>query len=136
LTATVLKKQECGRDSSRNERSGNQRQPEQQVQRNGATDNLSQIGCHGNQLGLNPVADSGQPVIPPSHQAWQRLSGKPTDLRRQVLHETGHQSRSDKHPQQQVAEGRACLGVGRHIAGIHVRDRGNESGPEQSGALQ
>ena len=37
-----------------------QRQVEQQVQRDGAADHLGEIGCHGDQFGLQPVRDPGR----------------------------------------------------------------------------
>ena len=58
LTTTVLQKEQSSRYGRRDQRSRHQGQTEEQVERNRASNDLSQIGSNGDQLGLDPVADS------------------------------------------------------------------------------
>ena len=111
-----------------------QRQIEQQVQRDRAADDLGEIGCHGDQFGLQPVGDPGRGAGVVGDGFGQRASGDQAELGRQVLHEAGHGVGHDDDPHQQEAELRAGADVGRDIAGIDVGDGGDERRPEQEPA--
>jgi hypothetical protein len=49
------------RDDSGDHGPGQQRQTEEQMQSQRATDDLGQVGGHRHQLGLDPVGDPGPP---------------------------------------------------------------------------
>ena len=109
-----------------------QRQVEQQVQRDRATDDFGEIGCHGDQFGLQPVGDAGRAAGVVGDRLGQRASGDEAELGRQVLHQAGHHVGQHDDPDQQEAVLRAGADVGGDVAGIDVGDGGDEAGPSRS----
>ena len=65
------------------------------------------------------------------HSSGRLLARRDADLRREVLDQHRHQVRRDDHPQQQVAVLGAAGDVRREVAGVDVRDAGDERRAQQ-----
>ena len=128
--APVLDGQQAQRDDPGDQPAEQHRQSEQQVQRNCPTDDLGQIGGHGNRLGLQPSRPAGRGSTSLPDQFRQRLPGQPAELGRQELDDPGRGG-DDQHPHQQVAVPRPGLQVGGDVAGVDVGDGRDEGRSEQ-----
>ena len=108
-----------------------QGQVEQQVQRDGTADHLGEIGCHGDQFGLQPVRDPGRGAGVVGDGLGQRAAADQAQFGRQVLHQAGHRVGKHDDPHQQEAELRAGADVGGDVAGVDIGDGGDERRAEQ-----
>ena len=124
--AARLEREQREGDHGGDESGGQQRQPEQQVERDRRPDELRQVGRHRDHLGLDPEADRDAPREVLAAQLGQAAPGRDADLGRQELDQHRHQVRGEDHPQQQIAELRTTGDVGREVARVDVRDRGHE----------
>ena len=61
---------------------------------------------------------------------WERKSRRDSKLGRQILHQDGHRVRPQQYPEKLVAEARATFYVSGEVAGIDIRDAGDEGGSE------
>ena len=108
-----------------------QRQIEQEVQGDGAADDLGEIGCHGDEFGLRPVAIRvGRPICSPIASGSERPVTRPSLADRYCTRPAMHVGHHDD-PDQQEAVLRAGADVGGDVARVDVGDRGDERGPEQ-----
>ena len=131
LAAAVLHGEQQQRHRAGDDATDQQRQVEQQVQRDGAADDLGEIGCHGDQFGLQPVGDPGRSAGVVGDGFRQGAPADQSELGRQVLHESRHGVGQEDDPHQQEAELRARADVGRDIAGVDVGDGRDECRAEQ-----
>ena len=122
------------RNHSGDDAADHQRQVEQQMQRNRSTDDLGEIGCHGDQFGLQPVGDAGRRAGVVGDGLGQRATGDEAELGRQVLHQSGHHVGQHDDPDQQEAVLGAGADVGGDVARVDVGDRGDECRPEEQPA--
>jgi hypothetical protein len=112
-------------------RTGRQRQPDQQVQRDRPADDLGQVGHHHHDLGLQPHGQPDRGRHRTAAVLGQVAPGDQAELARQVLHQDSHGTGRDHHPQQRRAEAGARRQVGGHVARIHVGDGGQERRPQR-----
>ena len=131
LTASVLHGEQHQRHRAGDDAAEQQGQVEQQLQRDGATDHLGEVGCHRDQFGLKPVADAGRGAGVVADGFGQGAAGDQAEFGRQVLHQPGHHVGQDDDPHQQEAELRAGADVGRDVAGVDIGDGRDEGRAEQ-----
>ena len=131
LPASGLHGEDADRDDADDEPAERQRNAEQQVECDGAADDLGQVGGGGDQFGLHPERAAWPGRQPLAEQFGQAGAGDDAELRRLVLHEDGDRVGGDEHPDEQVAVFGAGGQVRCDVAGVDVGDGRDERRAEQ-----
>ena len=103
-----------------------QGQPEEEVERDRPADHFGQVGGGGHDLGLDPERAAPERLEPLAQDLGQALPGDDPELGGLVLDQHGHDVGGHQDPDQEVAVLGAGREVCRHVAGVHVGDRGDE----------
>jgi hypothetical protein len=125
--------EQAGRHHGGDAGRGQQRHVEQQVQRDGAAEELGQVGGDGDHLALRTQHPGQRAGQVPAAQGGQALAGGDAELGRQCLDEHGDQVRGGDDPQQPEAIAGTAGHVRGEVARIHVGDRDDEGRPAQGG---
>ena len=129
--AAQLGAEDGERDQTGEQAGGEQRHAEEQVEAEGGADELRQVARHRDRLRLQPEEDA--------HRLRERLAADlgevvargDAELRAHRLDQHGHQVRDQDDPEQHVAVLGAGRDVGGEVAGVDVRDRRDEGGPQE-----
>ena len=129
--AGSLQREDGERAADRDHGAPAERNPEQQAEAERRAQHLREVGRHRDHLGLDPQreGDPAREVV--AADLGEVAAGGDPELRRERLHDHGHQVRREHRPEQQVAVLRPRGDVGREVAGIEVGDGGDERGPEE-----
>ena len=119
-----------GRDPGQ-QRRGEERDPEQEVESERGAEELRQVGRHRDQLSLYPEPERGPAGEALPAHFRQVAPRRDPELGREQLDQHRHQARGDDHPGERVTELRAAGDVRREVAGVDVRDAGHERGAEE-----
>ena len=134
--AAALQRQQPERDDAGDHAAGEQRDPEQQVQRDAPpiTSARSVAMATSSACTHMPARHPAREVV--AAQLRQVAPGGQAELGRQRLDQHGQQVGRDDHPEQQVAVLGAGGEVGGEVAGVDVGDGGDERRPEQGEPAQ
>ena len=133
LRVTAFEQEQHRRHRADDEPAHEQRQSEQQVQRDGAADELRQIGGDGDDLGLHEEHEPTGVAHALAQQFRQGFAGDHAEFGGLVLDEHAHDVGQDQHPYQQITVACAGSDVRGHIARIDVGDRGDEGRSQDAG---
>ena len=116
---------------AREQRCGEERDAEDQVQAQRRADELGEVGGHRDQLRLDPEEedDGARKAVPAD--LGQVAPGRDAELGAHGLDEHRHEVRGEDDPQEHVAELGAACHVGGEVAGVDVGDRGDECGAKE-----
>ena len=117
---------DAGEDGGREEREAGE-----QVDADRGADELRDVGRHRDHLGLDPEQEGDPAWEARAAHLRQVQAGRDPELRAHRLDQHRHQVRREHDPEEEVAELRAGRHVGREVAGVDVRDRGDEGGAEE-----
>jgi hypothetical protein len=117
--------------SRRDQRGGEERDPEEEVETEGGTHDLGEVGGHRDRLGLKPEPDRGPAVEALPAEFRQILAGRDPELCGLGLDQHRDQVRREHDPEQQISELRAAGDVRGEVAGIDVCDRRDEGRAEE-----
>ena len=106
-----------------------QRQPEQQLQRDGGADHLRQIARDDRQFAHHPEQKTDRAAVAVAAGLRQIAPRDDPELCRERLQQDRHDVGQQDHRQQRVAEGRPAGEIGGPVAGIHIADRDQIAGP-------
>jgi hypothetical protein len=109
-----------------------QRESEQDAQGDRPAHDLGDIRRDRHGLRLQPEQQARAPAQGRPEMVGEGAPGDRAELRREVLDEHRHEVRDHEHPQQQVAMTRARGDVRGDVAGVHVRDGGDEGRAQQA----
>ena len=104
LTAQITDAEDHHRHRGGDDRADHERQVEQQVERDRATDDLGEISRDRDGLGLQPERQPRGARQLLTDVRCQRLAGDHAELGREVLHQHGHDIGHHDHPDEGVAE--------------------------------
>ena len=113
------------------QRAGQHRHADQQLQSQRAADDLGQVGGHGHQLGLRPQHQIHRAPVAVATDLGEVAPGGQAELGGEALHEHRCGVGQHHHPHQPVAEARPGRQVRRDVARVDVGDAGHERRPEQ-----
>ncbi len=112
-----------------------ERDMEEQVESDGAAEDLGQIAGSDGQFAHQPVGPAGPGGIPVAAALGEILAGDYSEARGDDLHEDGNEAGQADDPQERVFELSPALQVGAPVAGIHVADADEDCGADEGAPL-
>ena len=126
-----LQAEDQERGDSRDDRRGKEPAAEQQMEADCGAEELGQVGGHRDQLRLRPEEEGGLSGEPLPADLGQVAAGGDPKLGRQCLDQGGEQIGDDDHPDEAIAVAGPAGDIRREVAGIDIRDAGDEGRPEE-----
>ena len=115
----------------RDDAGGKEGEAAEEVEPESGPDQLGEVGRHRDRLGLKPEPDRDRPGETVAAHLGEVPPGRDAELGAHRLDEHRHDVRGQDHPEEQVAVLRARGHIRREVAGVDVRDRRDERGPEK-----
>ncbi len=131
LPEPVLQAEQSHGDRADDDAAEQQGQVEKQVESDRSPDDLGEVGGDGDEFGLGPKRPSRARTQALAKQFGQGATADESEFGGLVLHQPGHEVRSDQYPDEKVAEPRTSREVGRDVTRVDIGDRSDEGGAEQ-----
>ena len=126
-----LQREDRERGRSREQRSGKERDVEEELETDRGADELGDVRRHRDALRLDPEQDVRAAREPVAADLWEVLAGRDAELRAHRLDEHRHEVRGEDDPEQEVAELRPGSHVRREVPRVDVGDGCDEGGAEE-----
>src|SRR5450432_1162591 len=97
-----------------------------QLEANGSTQKLGQIGRHSNHFRQRPHSPHNRPWKMLTTQFSKIMTSRNTQLGRQYLNKDSHQVTDHNDPEEEIAKTRSTLNIGREITSIYIGHTGNK----------
>ncbi len=120
--AAMLQRQDHDDVERRQADAGDERQPEEKIERNGGAENFGQVAGGNRHLAQEPERDRRRSRVRVTTGLREIPSARDPESCRQRLQHDRHQVRQHDHAEQRVAEPGAASDVCRPVPGVHVAD--------------